>query len=146
MGRPTVYTESAANEICERLAAGETLSEICRSSHIPSQGTVWHWIDDDREGFAGRYARARDRQMERWADELLSIADDGSNDWMQRNNPDNPGWQANGEHVQRSRLRSDNRKWLLSKLRPDKYGEKVTLGGAVGVHAMTHEQWLESLK
>lgn len=51
---------------------------------------------------------------------------------MERNASDNPGWQLNGEHVQRSKLRSDNRKWLLSKLRPDRYGERIAHTGADG--------------
>ena len=110
---------------CERLAPGESLNEICRSAHLPTAPAIRRWVMEDRDGFSARYARARDLQLESWADQIIEIADDGSNDWMERNKPDNPGWQANGEHVQRSRLRTDNRRWLLSKLRPDKYGEKL---------------------
>ena len=33
----------------------------------------------------------------------------------------------NSESVQRSKLRVDTRKWLMSKLAPKKYGEKVDL-------------------
>jgi hypothetical protein len=36
-------------------------------------------------------------------DELLEIADDATNDWIERNDPDNPGWRVNGEPIQRSR-------------------------------------------
>lgn len=58
------------------------------------------------------------------ADELLDIADDGTNDWMLRNDDgENVSYSLNGEHVQRSRLRVDTRKWLLSKLIPA-YAEK----------------------
>ena len=131
MGR-TLYTPELAEEICERIAKGETLSEVCRSEGMPPRTSVLEWAATDRDGFADKYAYARDRQIEHWADELLSISDDGSNDWMERNERNNPGWQLNGEHVQRSRLRSDNRKWLLSKLRPDKYGERIAHTGANG--------------
>lgn len=63
-------------------------------------------------------------QAEGMADEILEIADDGRNDWMeiQNRDGDNIGWKVNGEAVQRSRLRIDARKWLLSKLLPKKYG------------------------
>lgn len=61
------------------------------------------------------------------ADELLEVADDARNDWMERQD-DNGGnsWQVNGEHIQRSRLRVDTRKWMLSKALPKVFGDKVT--------------------
>jgi hypothetical protein len=120
------YTPELAAEICRRLAAGETLRGICRDPHMPAESSVREWVLDNRDGFATPYRRARDLQLEHWADAIIDIADDGSNDWMERHEKNNVGWQVNGEHVQRSRLRSDNRKWLLSKLRPDKYGERMT--------------------
>ncbi len=42
------------------------------------------------------------------------------------------GWQLNGEHVQRSRLRVDTRKWILSKLAPKRYGDKLQHTGDGG--------------
>jgi len=124
----TLYTPEIADKICRRLSGGETLSEICRSRGLPAKATVLLWVNEDREGFADRYVRARDMQMEHWADELLEISDDARNDWMKRGDH----VEINYEHVQRSKLRSDNRKWLLSKLRPDKYGERVSHVGANG--------------
>ena len=127
-GWQTVYTQEVADEICRRLSLGETLSEICKTPGMPPKQTVNTWRDDNREGFAIQYARAREQQIEHFADELLAIADDGTNDWVESNDPNNPGYRLNGENVQRSRLRSDNRKWLLSKLKPEKYGDKLALG------------------
>lgn len=125
MPKESSYTPEVADQICERLARGETLRGICRGEGMPSASSMLRWVEKDFDGLAERYADARARQIEHWADELLDISDDGSNDWMERNQADNPGWQLNGEHVQRSRLRSDNRKWLLSKLKPEKYGDRL---------------------
>ena len=83
------------------------------------------------DGLAERYARARDIGVDAMADDMLEIADDGTNDWMDRNDPDNPGYVVNGEHVQRSRLRVESRKWYLAKLAPKKYGDKLEVGGKV---------------
>lgn len=68
------------------------------------------------------------------ADEILEISDDGSNDWMERLGKEGEpaGWQLNGEHVQRSRLRVDTRKWILSKLAPKRYGDKLQHTGDGG--------------
>lgn len=60
------------------------------------------------------------------ADEIKEISDDGSNDWMERNDGENVAWVANGEHIQRSRLRVDTRKWHLSKALPKIYGDRHT--------------------
>jgi hypothetical protein len=125
-GRPTLYTEAVAAEVCSRLATGETLRCICKDEHIPAASTVIGWALEDREGFSERYARAREMQREVWADEITDISDDGSNDWMKRENKDgSDAYLLNGEHVQRSKLRVDSRKWLLSKLEPKKYGDRT---------------------
>ena len=61
-----------------------------------------------------RYARATEERADLLAEEILSIADNGSN--------------ADNVIVQRDRLRIDSRKWLLSKLQPKKYGDKLDVG------------------
>lgn len=66
------------------------------------------------------------------AEDILDIGDDGRNDWMEildRKGEPTGGWKVNGEAVQRSKLRSDDRKWLLSKLVPKVFGDAVTLKG-----------------
>lgn len=127
--RLTSYTPELASDILQRLADGQTLREICRMEGYPPESTVRTWVLDDREGFAARYVLARELQAETWADEIVSIADDATNDWMKRQD----GTTApDYEHIQRSRLRVDTRKWLLSKMKPGTYGEKVHHAGADG--------------
>ncbi|MBR8007150.1 terminase small subunit-like protein [Burkholderia vietnamiensis] len=121
----TIFTQELADTICEHLASGLSLRQIEEIEGMPSKTTILRWLGDDRfTSFRDQYARARDMQAEGMADEILEIADDGRNDWMEIQNRDgeNIGWKVNGEAVQRSRLRIDARKWLLSKLLPKKYG------------------------
>jgi hypothetical protein len=124
-GRPTKYTEAVAAEICQRVGEGETLNQICRDAHMPARPTVVSWVLQNKEGFSDIYARAKELQLEHWADEIIDVADDATNDFMERKNGDDKesSWVLNGEHVQRSRLRVDSRKWLLAKLKPKVYGE-----------------------
>lgn len=127
MGRPSEYTPEIAERICLELASGKTLREVCRGDEMPDERTVRSWALEDREGFSPQYARARELGYQAMADELLEVADDGRNDWMERrDDDDNKTYVLNGEHVQRSRLRVDTRKWLLSKALPKIYGDKVT--------------------
>lgn len=125
-GRPTDYTQETADIICERLADGESLRTICDDEGMPARSTVFRWLSLHKE-FSDQYARAKEVQAEVLADELISIADDGRNDWMERKDADgaNVGWRENGEALRRSALRIDTRKWVAAKLLPKKYGEKV---------------------
>lgn len=122
-GRPSAYTPAVAKQICERMAKGESLLQITRDPKMPSRSMVMRWLHDkNKADFRDRYMEARELLHDYWAEEQLDIADDGQNDWMERNGAE----VVNGEHIQRSRLRIDTRKWLLSKLAAKKYGDKVT--------------------
>ena len=120
-------------EICHRISMGESLRAICRDEAMPNKTTVIRWLfEDDFQGetmfaeFRNHYEKARITQMHMMAEELLEIADDGSNDYMTRENKNGEEHEVlNAEHVQRSRLRVDTRKWLLSKVLPKVYGDKV---------------------
>lgn len=124
-GRPSKYTKALAARICEQLANGLSLREVCKSEDMPPESTVRQWAIDNQGGFSAQYAKAREIGYHAMADELLEIADDAKNDWMERNGEEDVGWQLNGDHVQRSRLRLDTRKWMLSKVLPKVYGDKV---------------------
>ena len=139
-GRPLTYDRETAHAICVRLARGETLKGICRDEGFPPESTVRGWAQEDVDGFAARYAFARQLGLDAMADELLEIADDGSGDITY----DAQGNRiVNGEHINRSRLRVDTRKWYLSKLAPKRYGEKVDLnvGGQDGSPVVTAVRW-----
>lgn len=124
-GRPTDFTTEVAARICEGLAEGRSLRDVCADEDMPAESTVRAWALEDREGFSAQYARAREIGYHAMADELMDIADNGMNDWMERRGEEDAGWVANGEHIQRSRLRVDTRKWMLSKVLPKVYGDKV---------------------
>lgn len=125
-GRPSKFTQKIADEICERLASGESLRAICEDEHMPVESAVRKWALDDYQGFYAQYAKARQAQALRWADEIMEISDDGTNDYMETKEGNEV---VNHEHIARSRLRVDTRKWLLSKLLPKQFGDKMTLGG-----------------
>lgn len=128
VGRPSVYTDKIAAIICERLSDGESLRSICCDASMPNKKTVFRWLMSDvHADFATKYARAREIQADSLVDDMTDIADDGSNDWMEKRNADgeNIGWQENGEALRRSALRISTRQWIAEKLRPKKYGTKI---------------------
>jgi len=131
-GRLSTYTPEMAQRICDELATGRTLRDVCRDEGMPPESTVRLWAVRNENGFAAQYAEARQVGYLCMGDDLVEIADDGRNDWMERQGDDSPGWQVNGEHVQRSRLRLDTRKWLLSKALPKIFGDKLDLSSNDG--------------
>ncbi len=132
MARPTKYSEEIATIICSCLAEGESLRSICKNEDLPSRETVRNWLKTN-EAFLGQYVRAREEQADNFAEEILEIADDATNDFMERKRQDGSTEEVfDKEHVQRSKLRVDARKWLMSKMAPTKYGEKLELGGPDG--------------
>ena len=132
MGRPSIFTQELADTICERLAEGESLRRVCLDPDMPARSAVLRWLAADA-AFQGQYARACEVRAEAIFDEMFDIADDGSNDWMEARDDDGGvSYRLNGEHVQRSRLRVDARKWALSKMMPKKYGDKLDLSSTDG--------------
>lgn len=115
-GRPTAYTPEVAGEILHRLAGGESLRSILRSEHLPHRVTVLRWAIDNEE-FRNQYALARELYCDHLAEETQEIADDGTNDWYDRETADGRVERTlDHEHIQRSRLRIDQRKWHLAQM------------------------------
>lgn len=96
--------------------------------------TVLNWVVYDKDGFADQYARARQLQVEAWADVIVAEAEDSSKDTVTLTRRDGTEYEApDQEWISRSRLRVDTYKWLMSKLAPRKYGEKVDVNNNVSV-------------
>jgi hypothetical protein len=106
-GRPTIYTQAIADEICERLAHGETLRKMVLDEHMPPAGTIYRWLDSN-ESFRDQYAQARVRQADYYAEMIID--------------------ESFGAHdASIGRLRMDALKWASSKIAPKKYGDKIEL-------------------
>lgn len=144
IGRPTDYNDQVASRLLAEIADGKSVASLCKQDWAPSRQTFYQWIHKHR-AFADSYAKAKDDCAESLADEIIDIADDGTNDWMDNNDPENPGYRLNGEHYQRSRLRIDTRKWVASKLKPKKYGEKTEVEHSGSVGSRTPAEELEHL-
>jgi hypothetical protein len=129
-GRPTKFSQKTATRICNEIVAGNSLRHICEADDMPAPSTVLGWVADPRyKTFSEQYAHACEERTEAFIEEIFAIADDGSNDWMEKHygDDDESTWVINGEAVQRSKLRVDARKWYASKMKPKRYGDKLDL-------------------
>jgi hypothetical protein len=105
-GRPTIYTQAIDDEICEKIAQGMSLREICKADGMPSRDSIYAWKSSNK-GFSDHYNQAVEDRAELLAGEIVEIADDKTGD------------------PARDRLRLDARKWIACKLFPRKYGDRV---------------------
>ncbi len=133
-GRPEVWTpekrQEAIDKILGRIATSrDSIATITEGDEsLPSETTFFKWKRED-EKLAQDYARAKEDQADLIAEEMLDIADDSRNDWMKKKVGDELVDVPNPELINRSRLRIDTRKWVMGKLRPKKYGERLALAG-----------------
>lgn len=138
VGRPSEYNQDSADAMCSLLAFGWSLRRVIEEGeqfykkemgadvHFPATATVFKWMRDNEE-FLKQYTRAKQESADAMAEEVLDISDDGKNDWMEKRSGDNVSWIVNGEAVQRSKLRVETRKWLMAKMKPKRYGDKLDL-------------------
>jgi len=106
-GRPTIYTQALVDEICERLAHGETLRKMILDDHMPAQKTIYRWLESN-ESFRQQYTQARVKQADYYAEMIVDEAFDSHDASI-------------------GRLRMDALKWAASKIAPKKYGDKIEL-------------------
>jgi hypothetical protein len=132
IGRPSSYTQDIADLLCEGLASGLSMRTVCKAEDMPAMATVFRWLRINQE-FREQYTRAKQESADALVEEMIDICDDGTNDWMVTHDKDGEenGYKINGEHVTRSRLRVETRKWIAAKLKPKVYGEKVDVSHGV---------------
>jgi hypothetical protein len=123
MGRAGMpYDPNLGDAICAQIADGKTLAEICSTDGMPSTDTLYKWLAAAPH-FTASYARARDQCMDRWADEIIAIADDAAGDYYE---DDQGNQKFDNQNPQRSKLRIDTRKWVMSKI-SRRYADKVEI-------------------
>lgn len=106
-----MFSQDLADTICQQLAEGKSLRTAAADAGV-SHSTVLRWTEDSPE-FADQYARARKTGYSLLAEDIMEISDDDLDD--------------NPVSVARAKLRVDSRKWILSKMLPKVYGDKLDL-------------------
>lgn len=124
-------------EICGRLAAGESVNDVFRTpaDDYPSERTFWRWVANDKE-VCEAYERATEKRGEKFAEEIVSIADgvkgepllsDEGVPIMGRDGF--PVMVLSKVAIEHARLRIDARKWVSARMLPGRYGDRTILAG-----------------
>ena len=131
--------QNIINRICEHISENKaSLRDALLLDDMPNSESFYRWINEDEEK-SKQYARACEERAEGIFEDILTIADESSSDRKTLGDKE----VVDGEVVQRSRLRIDARKWMLSKMQPKKYGDKIdvtTNGKDISNQPLTPEQ------
>ena len=132
-GRPSKYTPEIAQEMCNRLANGEPLRQICRDEGFPAWQTVYDWMYRDDAlgeagvGLSGAIAKAREIGQDAIAEQI----------WLEVNQEperilSEGGGRVDSGYVQWQKVKAEIGLKLLAKWNPKRYGDKIALGGDPG--------------
>lgn len=109
--KPTEYTQELGDVICAGIIDGKSLRSVLKEDGMPHSTYFFRWVRENKE-FAGQYARAMEERTEAMAEDILELSDNV---------------EADSNKIQKVRLQTENRKWLMSKMKPKKYGDKLDL-------------------
>jgi hypothetical protein len=127
-GRPSKYSAAIAQEICEGLAEGTPLREICRRDHMPEWRTVYDWMARD-DALSTAIAHARDIGYDKMAEECLQIADTPVEGRKIVETEDGKVMYTREDMLGHRKLQIETRLKLLAKFNPKKYGDRAILAG-----------------
>jgi len=115
-GAPTKYTEDKAEKVCEMVAEGHTLAEICKEIGVGGPSVLWQW-ERVYPSFAKSYAAARIASADSFAYEALKHAR-GAYD---------------SETANIARVRGQILMWMAGRMNPKRYGESSHVDHTLGV-------------
>ena len=123
IGRPSKYTQEIAQQMCEMLAEGVSLREICRQDGFPEWRTVYDWMWRD-EALSTAIARAREVGQDAIAEQI----------WLDMNQEperilSEGGGRIDSGYVQWQKAKAEIGLKLLAKWNPKRYGDRVQLAG-----------------
>lgn len=116
-----VYTDEIANDICVKISEGNSLTSICKDPNMPSLPTVYEWLRAN-ESFAKLYARACDDRTEGEIEEIKELELECLREVKECEDP-----KIANAIVQAYKLRIESRKWVASKMKPKKFGDKLDI-------------------
>ena len=123
MARPTIYNQELANELCKRIAQGKSLRSVCSADDMPDMSIVFDWIHSKPE-FSNQYAQATGERSEAQHEELTDLSDEVIREVKAI--PKTSAYISNAL-ANAYKLKADNLKWSMSKMKPKKYGDKLDM-------------------
>ena len=103
------YSKRIFQDICNRIISGDSLLKICSEPDYPDRITFFRWLEKAPELLA-TYTRAKELQADYYAEQMLDVIDNAS---------------STRDEIERAKVKVETLKWIASKLKPKKYGDKL---------------------
>ena len=118
------YTDEVGAKIIDLLCDGETLRAICRMPGMPKWRTVYDWKRAHPD-FDKAFREARKIGFDAIAEDTLEMIDT-----VPERTPTAFGDKIDAGHIAWQRNRVEQRLKLLAKWDPERFGDKLAIGGA----------------
>lgn len=129
--------------LCAKIAASnKSMATLLAEGHdghsLPTVNSILEWLQIDSE-LSGQYARAKEEQADFLGEEFLELHQKAWVPVLVDGVPlvvdGKPLMTVSPASAAAVRLEADNKKWLMGKLRPKKYGDRVEQvhSGAIGI-------------
>jgi hypothetical protein len=121
------YTEPKAQEICERIAAGEFLINICKDEDLPTVRGCNQWLKEHSD-FKALYDEAINDRLSIFEDEVVTIPDEAAKDFDEILQKDGSTREIlDPTKITGAKLRVEVRFRHLKACKPQKWGEQSTI-------------------
>jgi hypothetical protein len=120
------FNDTLAQEICERISAGELLIDICLEIHMPTVRRANQWLRDNPD-FSALFKESLNDRLNIFEEQVIQIADDMSKDFKEIIRNGKTIRQVDAEVIARAKLRVDVRFKHLRAGKPNKWGDSTTL-------------------
>lgn len=135
VGRPTEYTKEKGDAICSLIASGKSLKSVVEGDELlPSLQTVFSWLRSDKQ-FLDNYTQATEQRTDAQLEQLNEMGEEAIAVSQ------TTGDKRAGAVVQAYKLKADNMKWVMARMKPKKYGDKLDMtsdGKAITVELVSY--------
>jgi|ERR1035437_1310270 hypothetical protein len=135
-GRPTIYTKELVDSICEYIADGNSLKSICEREGMPDKSQVFNWLRIYPD-FRNNYTQAT---LDRTEAHLELLNEMGEEAIL---TAQSTGDKRANAVVSAYKLKADNMKWVMARMKPKKYGDKIDMttdGKAITVELVSYKK------
>lgn len=115
--------EEIFNNIFNSIENGNSLRKTLMFINLPAK-TFYEWLEQDEEK-SKQYARACELRADILFEEILEIANTTIEGKVIETDESGRTKEKVGDMLGHRRLQIDARKWMLGKLNPKKYGDKI---------------------
>lgn len=121
----SIFTQALFDKICNQIAEGKSLREICEQKNMPNRKTFRTWRMRTVE-LQQQYDLACLDREETYFEQIIAIADESRAGFKTTTKSNGDIETVETDMTERAKIQIDARKWTLARMNRKKYGDHVT--------------------